>query len=151
MSAANAAKLSPNCKAYIATASRASCSCAPTTPAGLRWPSDSLRALTGDHTVAWWGGSEPGHEVNPAAIAAMAERGIDISNEFPKPWTDETVRAADVVITMGCGDACLIFPGKRYESWDDLDDPAGLDTPAVRRVRHLIDELALTPAADQRL
>ncbi len=49
----------------------------------------------------------------------MAERGIDISNEFPKPWTDETVRAADVVITMGCGDACLIFPGKRYESWDD--------------------------------
>ena len=111
----------------------------------------SLRALTGDHTVAWWGGSEPGHEVNPAAIAAMAERGIDISNEFPKPWTDETVRAADVVITMGCGDACLIFPGKRYESWDDLDHPAGLDTPAVRRVRHLIDELALTPAADQRL
>ena len=89
--------------------------------------------------------------VNPAAIAAMAERGIDISNEFPKPWTDETVRAADVVITMGCGDACLIFPGKRYESWDDLDDAAGLDTPAVRRVRHLIDELALTPAADQRL
>ena len=151
MSGTNAAKLSPNGKAYIATASRASCSCAPTTPAGLRWPSDSLRALTGDHTVAWSGGSEPGHEVNPAAIAAMAERGIDISNEFPKPWTDETVRAADVVITMGCGDACLIFPGKRYESWDDLDDPAGLDTPAVRRVRHLIDELALTPAADQRL
>ena len=73
----------------------------------------------------------------------MAERGIDISNEFPKPWTDETVRAADVVITMGCGDACPIFPGKRYESWDDLDDPAGLDAPAVRRVRHLIDELAL--------
>ena len=111
----------------------------------------SLRALTGDYTVAWGGGSEPGHEVNPAAIAAMAEGGIDISNEFPKPWTDETVRAADVVITMGCGDACLIFPGKRYESWDDLDDPAGVDTPAVRRVRHLIDELALTPAADQRL
>ena len=97
--------------------------------------------------------------VNPAAIAAMAERGIDISNEFPKPWTDETVPAADVVITMGCGDACPIFPGKRDESWDDLDDPAGLDTPAIRpirngierRARHLIDELALTPAADQRL
>ena len=118
-----------------------------------------FEALTGDHAVAWSGGSEPGHEVNPAAIAAMAERGIDISSEFPKPWTDETVRAADVVITMGCGDACPIFPGKRYESWDDLDDPAGLDTPAVRpirddierRVRQLIDELGLTPAGDQGL
>jgi arsenate reductase (thioredoxin) len=71
----------------------------------------------------------------------------------PKPWTDETVRAADVVITMGCGDACPIVPGKRYESWDDLGDPAGLDTLAVRpirddierRARHLIDELALRP------
>ena len=81
----------------------------------------------------------------------MAERGIDISNEFPKPWTDETVRAADVMIIRDCGDAWLIFPGKRYESWDDLDEPAGLDTPAGRRVRHLIDELALTSAADQRL
>jgi Low molecular weight phosphotyrosine protein phosphatase len=60
--------------------------------------------------------------VNPAAVAAMAERGIDISKEFPKPWTDETVRAVDVVITMGCGDACPIFPGKRYEEWV-LDDP----------------------------
>ena len=83
-------------------------------------------ALAGDHAVAWSGGSEPGIEVNPAAIAAMAERGIDISAEFPKPWTDETVRAADVVITMGCGDACPIFPGKRYEEWV-LDDPAGSD------------------------
>ena len=118
-----------------------------------------FEALTGDQAVAWSGGSEPGHEVNPAAIAAMAERGIDISNEFPKPWTDETVRAADVVITMGCGDACPVFPGKRYESWDDLDDPAGLDTAAVRpirddierRVRQLIDELGLTSTADQRL
>jgi arsenate reductase (thioredoxin) len=78
-----------------------------------------FEALTRDRAVAWSGGSEPGHEVNPAAIAAMAERGIDISNEFPKPWTDETVRAADVIITMGCGDACPIFPGKRYESWDE--------------------------------
>ena len=89
-----------------------------------------FEALTGDQDVAWSGGSEPGHEVNPAAIAAMAERGIDLSNEFPKPWTDETVRAAEVVITMGCGDACPVFPGKRYESWDNLDDPAGLDTVA---------------------
>jgi len=72
-----------------------------------------FQALTGDKAVVWSGGSEPGLEVNPAAIAAMAERGIDISGEFPKPWTDETVRAADVVVTMGCGDACPILPGKR--------------------------------------
>jgi len=107
-------------------------------------------ALAGDQAVAWSGGSEPGFEVNPAAIAAMAERGIDISEEFPKPWTDETVRAADVVITMGCGDACPVFPGKRYEEWV-LDDPAGWDVPGVRpvrdeierRVRNLLGELEL--------
>jgi len=69
--------------------------------------------LAGDRAVAWSGGSEPGSEVNPAAIAAMAEVGIDIGNEFPKPWTDEIVQAADVVVTMGCGDACPLFPGKR--------------------------------------
>ena len=109
-----------------------------------------FQALTGDSAVAWSGGSEPGIEVNPAAIAAMAERGIDISGEFPKPWTDETVRAADVVVTMGCGDACPIFPGKRYEDWV-LDDPAGLDVDDVRpirdeierRVRRLLDELGV--------
>ncbi len=106
--------------------------------------------LAGDRAVAWSGGSEPGIAVNPAAVAAMAERGIDISKEFPKPWTDETVRAADVVITMGCGDACPIFPGKRYEEWV-LDDPAGQDIAAVRpirdeierRVRTLLDELSV--------
>ncbi|MGW5191781.1 arsenate reductase ArsC [Kribbella sp. NPDC004138] len=104
--------------------------------------------LAGEQAVAWSGGSEPGIEVNPAAIAAMAERGIDISAEFPKPWTDEVVRAADVVVTMGCGDACPIFPGTRYENWE-LDDPAGLDVTAVRpirdeierRVRVLLDDL----------
>lgn len=96
-----------------------------------------FQALTGDRAVAWSGGSEPGLEVNPAAITAMAERGIDIAHEFPKPWTDETVRAADVVITMGCGDACPIFPGKRYESWE-LDDPHDQDLDTVRRIR---DEL----------
>jgi protein-tyrosine-phosphatase len=90
--------------------------------------------LAGDRAVAWSGGSEPGHEINPAAIAAMAERGIDITGEYPKPWTDEIVRAADVVITMGCGDACPIFPGTRYENWD-LDDPAGLNLDAVRPIR----------------
>jgi protein-tyrosine-phosphatase len=93
-----------------------------------------FQALTADSAVAWSGGSEPGSHVNPVAIQAMSERGIDISGEFPKPWTDETVRAADVVITMGCGDACPIFPGKRYESWD-LDDPAGQDLNTVRRIR----------------
>ncbi len=106
--------------------------------------------LAGDAAVAWSGGSEPANTVNPAAIEAMKERGIDISAEFPKPWTDETVRAADVVITMGCGDACPIFPGKRYEEWV-LDDPAGQSVDAVRpirddierRVRRLLDELAV--------
>ena len=106
--------------------------------------------LAGDQAVAWSGGSEPGVAVNPAAVAAMRERGIDISQEFPKPWTDETVRAADVVITMGCGDACPIFPGKRYEEWV-LEDPAGQDVAAVRpirdeierRVRTLLDELSV--------
>jgi arsenate reductase (thioredoxin) len=96
----------------------------------------------GDAAVAWSGGSEPGSEVNPAAIAAMAERGIDISGEFPKPWTDEIVRAADVVITMGCGDACPVFPGKRYEEWV-LDDPADKDLPAVRPIRDEIERRVL--------
>ncbi len=112
-----------------------------------------LQHLAGDAAIGWSGGSEPSSAINPAAIAAMAERGIDISNEYPKPWTDEVVRAADAVITMGCGDACPIFPGKRYEDWQ-IDDPAGLDVAAVRpirddierRVRALLDEL-LTPAA----
>jgi protein-tyrosine-phosphatase len=106
--------------------------------------------LAGDAAVAWSGGSEPGMEINPAAVAAMAERGIDITGEYPKPWTDEIVQAADVVVTMGCGDACPIFPGTRYEDWD-LDDPAGLDLDAVRpirddlerRVRHLLDQLQI--------
>jgi protein-tyrosine-phosphatase len=104
--------------------------------------------LASDRAIAWSGGSDPGIAINPTAVAAMAERGIDISGEYPKPWTDETVRAADVVITMGCGDACPIFPGKRYVSWE-LDDPAGLGVEAVRpirdeierRVRSLLSEL----------
>ena len=90
--------------------------------------------LAGDRAVAWSGGSEPGNEVNPAAIAAMQEIGIDISSEFPKPWTDEIVQAADVVVTMGCGDACPLFPGKRYEDWE-LEDPAGQGVEAVRPIR----------------
>jgi protein-tyrosine-phosphatase len=107
--------------------------------------------LAGGQAVAWSGGSEPGEQVNPAAIAGMAERGIDISHSYPKPWTDEVVRAADVVITMGCGDACPVFPGKRYEEWV-LDDPAGKEVAAVRpvrdeierRVRRLLDQLGVS-------
>jgi len=80
-------------------------------------------------------------------VAAMAERGIDISQEYPKPWTDETVRAADVVITMGCGDACLIFPGKRFEEWA-LDDPHGIDVAAVRPIRDEIERRVLSLFAE---
>jgi protein-tyrosine-phosphatase len=90
--------------------------------------------LAGERAVAWSGGSAPGAEVNRAAIAAMAEVGIDIAHEFPKPWTEEIVRAADVVVTMGCGDACPLFPGKRYEDWV-LDDPFGKSVDEVRPVR----------------
>ena len=83
-------------------------------------------------------GSAPGDEVNPAVVEAMEEIGVDMSEEFPKPLTDEVVRAADVVITMGCGDACPIYPGKRYEDWQ-LDDPAGQGIEAVREIRDEID------------
>ena len=86
-------------------------------------------------------GSDPGEIVNPLAVQAMAELGIDLENAFPKPLTDEVVRAADVVITMGCGDACPVYRGKRYEDWQ-LDDPAGQDLAAVRRIRNEIDTRA---------
>jgi protein-tyrosine-phosphatase len=109
-----------------------------------------LSHLAGDGAIGWSGGSEPGLEINEAAVAVMAERGIQIAGEFPKPWTDEVVQAADVVVTMGCGDACPIFPGKRYEDWT-LDDPAGKGVEDVRpirdeierRVRRLLDDLGV--------
>lgn len=93
-------------------------------------------------------GSTPADEINPAVVEAMREVGIDITKEYPKPLTDEFLRASDVVITMGCGDACPIYPGKRYEDWD-LEDPAGKGVEAVRpirdeiesRIRALLDEL----------
>jgi arsenate reductase len=96
-------------------------------------------------------GSEPASSLNPAVVEAMAEIGVDISKEYPKPLTTDAIRSADVVITMGCGDACPIFPGKRYEDWD-LEDPAGRsldDVRAIRdevnrRVRALLDELMPT-------
>ena len=98
--------------------------------------------------IAYSGGSEPADQINPAAVEAMAEVGIDITTERPKRWTDDMVRAADVVVTMGCGDACPVAPGRRYEEWV-LPDPAGKPVEDVRpirdeierRVRHLVDEL----------
>jgi arsenate reductase len=84
-------------------------------------------------------GSDPAETINPAVIEAMDEVGVDLSEEFPKPLTNEVVRAADVVITMGCGDACPIYPGKRYEDWV-LDDPADQDFETVRRIRDDLDE-----------
>lgn len=83
-------------------------------------------------------GSEPADRLNPKVVAAMAEVGVDLSREFPKPLTDEAVRAADVVITMGCGDACPIYPGKRYADWE-LEDPAGKDLDTVRAIRDQIE------------
>lgn len=103
--------------------------------------------LAGDQAIGWSGGSEPGISVNPAAVAAMAEVGIDISTEFPKPWTDEIVRAADVVITMGCGDACPIFPGKRYEDWE-IADPAGMTVDDVRPIRDEVRQRVIALLAD---
>jgi arsenate reductase (thioredoxin) len=83
-------------------------------------------------------GSEPADTINPAVVEAMAELGVDVSEELPKPLTRGAVEEADVVITMGCGDACPVFPGKRYEDWE-LDDPAGEDVDTVRRIRDEID------------
>jgi arsenate reductase (thioredoxin) len=92
-------------------------------------------------------GSDPADQLNPAVIEAMGEIDIDVSEEFPKPLTDEVVRAADVVITMGCGDACPIYPGKRYEDWE-LDDPAGRPIEQVRRIRDEIDRRVQTLIAE---
>ena len=83
-------------------------------------------------------GSDPAEQINPAVVVAMSELGIDVGKELPKPLTDEAVRTADTVITMGCGDACPIYPGRRYEDWE-LDDPADADLDGVRRIR---DEIA---------
>ncbi len=108
-----------------------------------------LNQLGAERVSVLSAGSDPAERINPAAVEAMAELGIDLSREFPKPMTDEVVRAADVVITMGCGDACPIYPGKRYEDWE-LEDPEGKDLESVRRirddiaarVRRLVEELA---------
>jgi protein-tyrosine-phosphatase len=113
-----------------------------------------LTQLAGDRATVRSAGSDPGGEVNPAAVQAMAEIGIDIRAELPELLTTDAVREADAVVTMGCGDACPIFPGKRYEDWK-LDDPAGKDLETVReirdeierRVRTLIGELGIEDVA----
>lgn len=97
-----------------------------------------LKRLAGDRAIGWSGGSEPGTSLNEHSVAAMAELGIDISAEFPKPWTEETLKAADVVVTMGCGDACPVYPGKRYLDWD-LDAPHADSVENVRPVRDEIE------------
>jgi protein-tyrosine-phosphatase len=93
-----------------------------------------LRSIAVDQVNVYTGGSEPGAALNPMVVDAMAEVGVDIREEFPKPWTDEIVRAVDIVISMGCGDVCPIYPGKRYVDWD-LDDPEGKDLNVVRVIR----------------
>ena len=113
-----------------------------------------MRHLAGDRIDVFSGGSEPASELNQAAVSAMAEKGIDISKELPQPWADEIVRAADVIVTMGCGDACPVYPGKRYVDWE-LDDPAGRPLEEVRpirddiglRVRGLLSELGVETAS----
>lgn len=111
-----------------------------------------MRHLGGDQVEVFSGGSEPAESVNQAAVAAMAEVGIDISAEIPQAWADETISGVDIVVTMGCGDTCPVFPGKRYVDWE-LEDPSGRDLEAVRpirdeierRVRALLSELGVTP------
>jgi arsenate reductase (thioredoxin) len=95
--------------------------------------------LAGDEAAAYSGGSEPANQVNPSAVAAMAEKGIDITTERPKLWTTDLLRSADVVITMGCGDTCPVLPGRRYEEWV-LPDPAGQPLEAVRPIRDEIEQ-----------
>ena len=102
-----------------------------------------LNQLAGGRVQVRTAGSDPATRINPAAVGAMDEVGVDLSREFPKALTDEVVKAADVVITMGCGDACPIYPGKRYEDWE-LEDPAGKDLETVRRIRDEIAERVRT-------
>jgi arsenate reductase (thioredoxin) len=115
-----------------------------------------MRHLAGDRVAVFSGGSAPAADVNPVAVEAMAEVGIDMRGRRPTAWTDDAVRSADVVVTMGCGDTCPVFPGKRYEDWE-LPDPAGQPIEVVRavrdeierRVRGLIDSLVPDETAER--
>ena len=129
---ASSTRISPRC-----------CSSACTTPAAARWPRVCSSSVRRDASTSARPARRPADEINPAVVEAMSELGVDMSEEFPKPLTDEVVRAADVVITMGCGDACPIYPGKSYEDWE-LDDPAGQDLATVRRIRDEIDRASST-------
>jgi arsenate reductase len=102
-----------------------------------------FRHLGGDRADVYSGGSEPADEINPAAIAAMAEKGIDIAAQQPQQWTMDMLQAVDVVITMGCGDSCPILPGRGYEEWD-LADPAGQSLDAIRPIRDEIEQRVRT-------
>jgi arsenate reductase len=102
-----------------------------------------LDKLAGGRVHVRSAGSDPAGQLNPNVVTAMTEVGVDLEHEFPKPLTDGSVRGADAVITMGCGDACPIYPGKRYEDWE-LEDPAGKDLETVRRIRDEIAERVRT-------
>jgi protein-tyrosine-phosphatase len=102
-----------------------------------------MRRLSGDRIDVYSGGSEPADQVNRAAVAVMAEIGIDISGELPQPWADEIVRSVDVVVTMGCGDSCPVFPGKRYVDWV-IEDPSGKPVEEVRPIRDDLEERVRT-------
>lgn len=97
-----------------------------------------LKLRSGSAVLVRSAGSAPADEIDPAVVKAMSELGVDLSEGFPKPLDDDAVRHSDVVITMGCGDACPIYPGKRYEDWE-LEDPAGKDLETVRHIRDEID------------
>jgi arsenate reductase (thioredoxin) len=98
-----------------------------------------VRRLAGDRVEVRSGGSAPAAQVNPVAVEAMREVGVDLSGEQPQPWTDAALGAADVIVTMGCGDTCPVLPGKRYADWE-LDDPAGRPLEEVRRTRDAIED-----------
>ena len=112
-----------------------------------------FNALAREQATAYSGGSEPVDKINPTPVAVMAEKGIDITTQQPKRWTEDMIQAADVVVTMGCGDTCPLFPGRRYDDWQ-LPDPAGQPVEAVRpirdeiegRVRVLLSELGIEAA-----
>jgi arsenate reductase len=111
-----------------------------------------LRALGGESVEVFSAGSEPAQAVNPAAVEAMAEVGVDIAGAVPRRWSDQMIKSVDVVVTMGCGDTCPVFPGTKYVDWE-IDDPAGKDLGQVRpirdelerRVRRLMSELGVDP------
>jgi arsenate reductase (thioredoxin) len=108
------------------------------------------RRLAGDAIDVFSGGSDPAERVHPSAVIAMAEVGIDIGGERPKAWTDEAIRTAGVIVTMGCGDACPVVPGKRYLDWA-VEDPAGLPVEAVRPIRDDLGERVRTLLGDLRV